>query len=79
MIAPSTSSGEEQLALTGDRIECLKEMSVSLTATNGVSISDNFFVVTSLHSSLNGGCRLVGLTSVVHVEHDAGFSTCTSL
>ena len=40
MIAPSTSSGEEQLALTGDRIECLKEMSVSLTATNGVSTSD---------------------------------------
>ena len=40
MIAPSTSSGEEQLALTGDRIECLNEMSVSLTATNGISITD---------------------------------------
>ena len=26
LIAPSTSSAEEQLALMGDRIECLKEM-----------------------------------------------------
>ena len=40
MIAPSTSSGDDQLSLVGDRIECLKEMSQSLTASNGVNITD---------------------------------------
>ena len=40
MIAPSTSSGEEQLSLVGDQIECLKEMSQPLTASNGVPITD---------------------------------------
>ena len=67
LIAPSTSSAEEQLALMGDRIECLKEMSTTLMATNGVPITEIFFVVISLHSSLNGGRKLVELTSVVHV------------
>ena len=40
MIAPSTSSPSDQLALIGDRVECLQELSEVVTAPNGVSISD---------------------------------------
>ena len=41
MIAPSTSSGEEQLAsLTGDRIKCLRELSEIIKSTNGIPILD---------------------------------------
>ena len=40
MIAPSTSSGEEQLALTGDRIECLRELSEIIKSSNGIPILD---------------------------------------
>jgi hypothetical protein len=44
MIAPSTSSGEEQLALTGDRIECLKELSQIIKTSNGIPIVDKMRV-----------------------------------
>lgn len=59
MIAPSTSSGEDQLSLVGDRIECLNEMSQPLTASNGVNITHTIFfsVVTSLHNNLKEGRR----------------------
>ena len=40
MIAPSTSSPSDQLALIRDRVECLQELSEVVTAPNGVSISD---------------------------------------
>lgn len=40
MIAPSSSSPSDQLALVGDRIECLHELSENLQATNCVSITD---------------------------------------
>ena len=64
MIAPSTSSGEEQLALMGDRIECLKELSQTIKTSNGIPILDKmfFFVGTNLLSNLS-----VEPTSVVRV------------
>ncbi len=40
MIAPSSSSPIDQLALIGDRTECLQELSEGLQATNGVPITD---------------------------------------
>lgn len=40
MIAPSSSSPSDQLALVGDRIECLHELSENLQATNCVPITD---------------------------------------
>ena len=40
MIAPSTSSPADQLALVGDRIECLQELSKPVKASNGVEVRD---------------------------------------
>lgn len=59
MLAPSSSSPSDQLALIGDRIECIQELSTPITASNGVEIHDSmrFFVVTNLHSSLKGEPR----------------------
>lgn len=52
MIAPSNSSPADQLALVSDRIECLQELSRSVTASIGVEVKDTlrFFVVTNLHN-----------------------------
>ena len=63
MIAPSTSSPVDQLALVGDRTECLQELSRPVIASNGVAFS----VGISLHNSLKEGHRLVVPTSVVGV------------
>ena len=40
MLAPSSSSPADQLALIGDRIECLQELSQPITASNGEQIHD---------------------------------------
>ena len=40
MISPSSSSPSDQLALVGDRIECLLEMSNTVVAENGVPLKD---------------------------------------
>ncbi len=40
MIAPSSSSPSDQLALVGDRVECLQELTETLPASNGVVIAD---------------------------------------
>ena len=40
MIAPSSSSPVDQLALISDRVECLQDFSISLTACNGEQIHD---------------------------------------
>jgi len=40
MISPSSSSPSNQLALVGDRVECLQEMSSSIVAGNGVVVHD---------------------------------------
>ena len=40
MIAPSSSSPADQLALVGDRIECLQELSRPVKASNGTEVSD---------------------------------------
>ena len=40
MIAPSSSSPSDQFALVSDRLECLQELSVPLTACNGEHIYD---------------------------------------
>ena len=40
MTAPSSCSPADQLALVGDRIECLQELSQPVKASNGVEISD---------------------------------------
>ena len=40
MIAPSSSSPADQLALVGDRLECLQDLSEGLVTTNGVTITD---------------------------------------
>ena len=40
MIAPSSSSPADQLALVGDRIECLQELSRSITTSNGTEVKD---------------------------------------
>ena len=40
MIAPSGSSPTDQLALVGDRLECLEELSKPTVASNGVEIHD---------------------------------------
>ncbi len=40
MIAPSSSSPTDQLALVPDRVECLKELSQQVVASNGIAITD---------------------------------------
>ena len=40
VIAPSSSSATDQLALVGDRLECLQELSQPTVARNGVEIHD---------------------------------------
>ena len=40
MISPSSSSPSNQLALVGDRVECLQEMSSNIVASNGVVVHD---------------------------------------
>ena len=40
MIAPSSSSPSDQLALIGDRLECLHDLEASTKASNGVEIWD---------------------------------------
>ena len=37
MIAPSSSSPADQLALVGDRTECLQELSTPVTASDGTT------------------------------------------
>ena len=54
MIAPSSSSPSDQLALVSDRLECLQELSVPLTACNGEHLTGFIFSMeTSLHLSLH--------------------------
>ena len=40
MIAPSSSSPEEQLALVPDRVECLQQLSQPIVSQTGVNIND---------------------------------------
>lgn len=40
MIAPSSSSPTDQLALVGDRTECLQELSRPVTSSNGMKVRD---------------------------------------
>lgn len=40
IISPSSSSPSDQIALIGDRVECLQEMAIPLKASNGVVVSD---------------------------------------
>ena len=56
MIAPSSSSPDEQLALVPDRVECLGQLSQPIETQTGIKymIVYDFFVVTSLPNSLKG-------------------------
>ena len=57
MIAPSSSSPADQLALIGDRMECLKELSEPIIASDGnTEITDclGSFVVINLLNNLKG-------------------------
>ena len=62
MIAPSSSSPSDQLALVGDCIECLHDLSMSITADNGVEVKDKLrvFVVTNLLNNLERGTQVSG-------------------
>ena len=62
MIAPSTSSGEEQLALTGDRIESLKESQIIKTSS-GIPILDKmrFFCRNKPAQQLEHGTQIGGV------------------
>ena len=40
MIAPSTSSPSDQLALIGDRLECVAELSQKIASSNGIAFQD---------------------------------------
>lgn len=42
-IAPSTSSPSDQLALIGDRLECLSELSQTIASSNGIEIRDELW------------------------------------
>ena len=44
MIVPSSSSPSDQIAILGDRMECLHEMSSAVTAHNGVSLTDRLWL-----------------------------------
>ena len=69
MIAPSNSSPADQLALVSDRIECLQELSRSVTASIGVEVKDTlrFFVVTNLHNVIMYTSHVIMYTSM-HFE-----------
>ena len=59
MIAPSSSSPSDQIALVGDRLECLQELSSLSKAPNGEEVYDKlrFFVGTSLLNSSKGALK----------------------
>ena len=40
MIAPCSFSPVDQLALVGDRLECLQELSLPVKASNGIEVND---------------------------------------
>ncbi len=56
MIAPSSSSLSDQLALVGDRIKCLRGLNQTLQSSNGVPIVDtmSFFAETNQPSNSRG-------------------------
>ena len=66
VIAPSSSSPSDELALGNDRIECLQDLSISITAEKSRT-SLGFLAETSLLNNLREAHRLVGLTSVLDV------------
>lgn len=69
MILPSGSSPSNQLALVGDRVECLQEMSSNIVASNGVVVHDKmrFFCGDKPARQFNVKNRLLEPTSVVGV------------
>lgn len=86
MILPNSSSPSNQLALVGDRVECLQEMSSNIVASNGVVVHDKmrFFCgdkpaqqferekqVAGAYKCGGCGCR--------DCNYDAGHRTCTTL
>jgi len=66
MIAPSSSSLADQLALVRDRLECLQDLSEGLSTTNGVTITDEmrFFCGDKPAQQFERGLRLEGPTNV---------------
>ena len=62
MIAPSSSSPEEQLALVPDRVECLQQFSQPILSKTGVQINDRlrFFCGDKPAQQFEGGTQLGG-------------------
>ena len=46
IIALSSSSQEDQAALISDRLECIKELTIPMTTTNGIVVTDKLFFFT---------------------------------
>ena len=63
IIAPSSSSPVDQLALVGDRIECLQELSQPVKASNGVEINDclHFFCGDKPAQQFERGTQIGGI------------------
>ena len=62
MIAPSSSSPDEQLALVPDRVECLQQFSQPIMSETGVQINDRlrFFCGDKPAQQFEGGTQLGG-------------------
>ena len=60
MIAPSSSSPDEQLALVPDRVECLQQFSQSILSQTGVQVNDRFFCGDKPAQQFERGTQLGG-------------------
>ena len=92
MIAPSSSSPVDQLALISDRVECLQDLSISLTACNEKQIHDKlrFFCgdkpaqqfergtqIGSIYKCGGCGCKDSMMQDLSHALHRQGRSLTT--
>ena len=66
MIAPRSSSPTDQLALVGDRIECLQELSQPVRASTGTEVDDclHFFCGDKLAQQFERGTQIGGICTV---------------
>ena len=73
LLACGSSSVEDQVALIGDRLTCLRELSKPVKTETGMEITVTLTLVTTLQLNLNKGQSRVVITNVVCV---AAKNTC---
>ena len=71
IIAMSSSSINDQIALISDRVSCIRDMNLQIFTKNGIQIKDKliFFIGINLLHNLREGHKYGGTTHVEYVVH----------